>query len=456
MDRLDNLTYGALYILPQNTFTREGYTFIGWTNSKTGTIIRYFDKQFVSNLVTEDGQVLKLYALWEKNEYNISFKVDGKITNSKVLYKDKISVPTAPTKIGYTFIGWYNEKTNEKFDFNTPVTETISLVAKWKTNSYSVVLSGNGNTRNSMKTIKLSYNETTSLPENTYIKEGYNFIGWALSPNGKVVYSDKSDIKNLSSIDNDTVTLYAQWEIIKKDFNITLKSAKVEYNGKAQTISLNNVPAGSVVEYRTSKTGNWSLTKPTRTSVGTTTVYYRITNPEYNTLEGSGTITIVEKQMKNLSVSNISNKTYTGKQIKPSVTVKDGKTTLKQGTHYTLSYGTNKSTGKAYVKIIGKGNYSGNITKYFNIVPKAPTVSVSAGKKSFTVTSKATGASGYEISYATSKNGKYKTVNTSNQKKTISKLTKGKSYYVKVRAYKVIDGKRIYSGYSSVKLIKVK
>lgn len=455
MDKMENIFYGTSFKLLANKFTKEGYTFLGWTNSKSSSIIRYFDKQNVSNLTSIDGKSIILYAVWEKNEYNIKFNIDGKITSTKVSHGDKISVPKNPTKTGYTFIGWYDEKTNEKYDFNKDVTVGVSLIAKWKINSYNVVLSGNGNTRNNMNKITLKYDQIFTLPANTYIKDGYEFIGWSLSPNGVVVYSNRSSIKNLSSKDNDTVTLYAQWKFIKKDFNIKVENKNIIYNGKAQTISLRNIPEGSKIEYRTSKDGKWTTVKPTRTTVGTTIVYYRITNPNYNTIEGSGTIKINAKQMKNLSISNIGNKTYTGKQIKPSVTVKDGKTTLKSGTNYTVSYGTNKSTGKAYVKITGKGNYTGTITKYFNIVPKTPTVSISNGKESLIITAKASGASGYEISYATSKNGKYKVVTANSQRRTINKLTRGRNYYVKVRAYKIIDGKKVYSGYSSVKVIRV-
>lgn len=456
MDKIENINFGVTFRLPANKFTKEGYTFVGWTNSKTSSIIRYFDKETVSNLVSTEGDVLKLYAVWEKKEYNIKFSVDGKITNIKVGYKDKVTIPKTPTKEGYTFIGWYDQKTNEKYNFNNLVTKDISLQSKWKVNSYNVVLSGNGNTRNNMNKITLSYNQTISLPANTYIKDGYEFIGWSLSPNGAIIYSNRSSIKNLSSKDNDTVILYAQWKMVKKNFNVRVENKSVTYNGKSQTIGLTNIPAGSKIEYRTSKTEKWSTIKPTRTSVGTTVVYYRITNQNYNTLEGSGTITIYAKQMKNLNISNISNKTYTGKQIRPVVTVKDGKVSLKSGTHYTLSYGTNKNTGKAYIKITGKGNYTGSVTKYFNIEPKAPSVSISAGKGSLTITSKSTGASGYEILYATSKNGKYKVVTSSSQGKMINRLTRGRNYYVKVRAYKIIDGKKIYSGYSSIRVIRVR
>lgn len=117
MDRMGNIFYGTSIKLSANRFTKEGYKFVGWTNSKTSSIIRYFDKQTVSNLANVEGQSIILYAVWEKNEYDIKFNVDGKITSTKVSYKNKVTLPKTPTKTGYTFIGWYDEKTNEKFKY---------------------------------------------------------------------------------------------------------------------------------------------------------------------------------------------------------------------------------------------------------------------------------------------------------------------------------------------------
>jgi hypothetical protein len=81
------------------------------------------------------------------------------------------------------------------------------------------------------------------------------------------------------------------------------------------------------------------------------------------------------KKISSLSISKISDQAYTGKSLKPGVTVKDGSKTLKSGTDYTLSYGKNKNIGKASVKITGKGDYSGSKTVTFKIVPKKAAIS---------------------------------------------------------------------------------
>ena len=151
---------------------------------------------------------------------------------------------------------------------------------------------------------------------------------------------------------------------------------------------------------------------------------------------------------------------YTGKQIKPNITVKSGKTTLKKNIDYTVSYKNNIKTGKATVKITGKGNYTGSITKTFYIVPKAPTgLKLTTRKKNIKVSyKKSTGASGYQIAYSTSKSKgfKYITVNSKTASKVIKKLKSKKKYYVKVRAYKTVGKKKYYGSYTSIKSIKVK
>ncbi|MBR1988933.1 MAG: fibronectin type III domain-containing protein [Firmicutes bacterium] len=160
---------------------------------------------------------------------------------------------------------------------------------------------------------------------------------------------------------------------------------------------------------------------------------------------------------------------YTGKYVKPKVTVKDSKgKVLKQGRDYTLKYGKNKAIGNAYVDVKFKGNYFGTATAKFQVVPKTPTIKkpVSA-KKTLTakwVKGKKAQVSGYEVMYSTNKNffgGK--TVKVNGYKKTsvkIKKLQSKKTYYVKVRAYKSVKvvGRwvKIYSNWSTVKKVKVK
>lgn len=160
------------------------------------------------------------------------------------------------------------------------------------------------------------------------------------------------------------------------------------------------------------------------------------------------------------SVGTIKNVTYSGKYLSVSPTVKIGNKKLVKSKDYTLSYKNNKYPGKATVKITGKGNYSGYKNVSFHIVPKAPSsVNVKSPKKGNIVVKyeRATGATGYSISYSTSSKFKrVKTTTTSASSKTVNKLSSKQIYYVKTRSYVSISGKKFYSLYSPVRRIKIK
>lgn len=158
--------------------------------------------------------------------------------------------------------------------------------------------------------------------------------------------------------------------------------------------------------------------------------------------------------------------TYNGKSKTPTVTVKDSKgKTLKKGTEYIVAYSKGrKSIGKYTVTVTFKGNYSGTKKITFEIVPAKVTLSkLTVGSKALTATWKTvSGATGYEVQYSTSKKFTSKTTRTvkikssKTKKTTIKKLTKGKKYYVRIRAYKTVSKKPVYGAWSSVKNIKVK
>ncbi len=191
------------------------------------------------------------------------------------------------------------------------------------------------------------------------------------------------------------------------------------------------------------------------------------------TVKGKGNYTGTITKTFTISAANL-NKTrlsgvsasykYTGKNITPTVSVAFGSKKLVKNTDYTVSYSSNKAIGTAKVTIKGKGNFTGTITKTFKIVPKTVTIkSVSSPKtKQLKVTWNADKTvTGYEILYSTSKTfrtgKKTSTISKNTTKtKTITGVTKGKTYYVKVRAYKTVSGKKVYGAYSSVKSVKIK
>lgn len=174
----------------------------------------------------------------------------------------------------------------------------------------------------------------------------------------------------------------------------------------------------------------------------------------------STTFNIISRPISQCTILNIANQAYTGKEIKPNVTIKNGGIILKNGVDYTVTYKNNINLGKnvATAYIIGKGNYEGSIFKKFNIIVPNVTGLYANKQSQSTITvkwSKPAGAIyGYEVYMATSKSGKYTKIATINSGNTISykktKLSAGKVYYFKVRAFTKVGSSKKYGEYSKI------
>ena len=237
--------------------------------------------------------------------------------------------------------------------------------------------------------------------------------------------------------------------------SVTLSTSIYAYDGKAKkpgvTVKLNGKTLKNGTDYTVSYSNN--------TKVGTAKV----------TIKGKGNYTgsvsktySIKNNFKKATVSGISTKAFTGKNITQSITVKYNGKTLKKGTDYTVSYSNNKKVGTATVKITGKGSYTGTITKTFKINPaKQEIQKLTAKSKAFFVDWAQKGsATGYEIQYATnSKFTSAKKVTITNKKTdktTISKLSGKKKYYVRVRSYTTVKGTKYYGAWSASKSVTTK
>ena len=237
--------------------------------------------------------------------------------------------------------------------------------------------------------------------------------------------------------------------------SVTLSTSTYAYDGKAKkpgvTVKLNGKTLKNGTDYTVSYSNN--------TKVGTAKV--TITGKGNYTGSVSKTYSI-KNNFKKATVSGISTKAFTGKNITQSITVKYNGKTLKKGTDYTVSYSNNKKIGTATVKIAGKGSYTGTVTKTFKINPaKQEIQKLTAKSKAFFVDWAQKGsATGYEIQYATnSKFTRAKKVTITNNKTdktTVSKLSGKKKYYVRVRSYTTVKGTKYYGAWSASKSVTTK
>ena len=260
---------------------------------------------------------------------------------------------------------------------------------------------------------------------------------------------------------------YSNYNYIYKDF-ISLSdygsvgTIKTQaYTGKAIKPAVKVVVDGKTLKNGT----DYTVTYKNNTKVGTATAIITGKNGYFGTIKKTFQI----KKLIDVSTCKVKLSTtvctYNGKVRTPSVTVKNANgTILKKGTHYTVSYASgrkNVGTYKVVVKMIG--NYTGKKILYFKINPVKTTIEkLTPGTKKIIVNiaKKSSQVTGYQVQYSTSKaftNAATKTISSYNTTKyTLSGLSAKKTYYVRVRTYKKVDGKTYYSGWSSYKYTKTK
>lgn len=159
---------------------------------------------------------------------------------------------------------------------------------------------------------------------------------------------------------------------------------------------------------------------------------------------------------------------YTGKKRVPDIKITDASGTAISSNNYDIRFQNNVKVGMASVTIIFKGDYSGQITKFFRILPKRVKITnVTQKKKGFLVKWKKQNnqITGYEIQYSTSKKFTKKATKRiivkSNKavSRIISSKRAGKKYYIRLRAYKTIKGNgtaKFYSKWSKAKAVTVR
>ena len=202
---------------------------------------------------------------------------------------------------------------------------------------------------------------------------------------------------NVKGIGNYTGEFTKTYKITPKEYTVTTDSAKKVYDGTALTAGgkIEGIVDGEVVVVHT--TGS-------QTEVGSTPNTYKLewkkaSSKNYKLKEDSiGTLTVTEQTIdpgkdpdkpnpnySGVTINNPSNSVYDGKEHKwsPAVTDKEGNA-LVEGTDYTVEYSTSdfrNVTGTITVTISGIGNYTGTVTRTYEITPKAYTVTTESAKK---------------------------------------------------------------------------
>lgn len=188
----------------------------------------YFDSQYtmpVQGDIIAEGQTL--YGKRVPNDYTIKFQGSGVGYPSSIsaVYDSNVTLPdNIPSRTGYIFSGWCKDTFGKDtiYQPNEEVLniggkyngEQVTLYAQWQPIKYTVSFLANSNDAvGNMQSITMEYGKSYTLPSNQFEKAGYDFLGWAKTPQGKVVYKDNASVQNLSFEDKDNVVLYAVWEL---------------------------------------------------------------------------------------------------------------------------------------------------------------------------------------------------------------------------------------------------
>ena len=204
-DSTGTVSFGEPYgELP--TPTRPGYTFAGWFSAILG-----------GASVTSESSVMTaaahtLYARWTPQSYTVTLDTQGgsnaKEPTSTVTFGKAYGELPAPTKLGYTFAGWFSAKMNGALVVETSTvtaTENHTLFAHWTPKNYTVTFDGQGGSKTKASTITVTFGEAyDNLPGVT--KVGYTFAGWHTSEAQGALITETSTV--MTATDH---TLFAHW-----------------------------------------------------------------------------------------------------------------------------------------------------------------------------------------------------------------------------------------------------
>ena len=206
--------------------TRPGHTQLGWNQDRNAT-------QAQAQVTMVEGG-MTVYAVWVGNpvltyDTNKPSTWSGQMPSTPA----SVSVPynTAAadgsgwaagdtSKIrGYKFLGWYTtpQDGSNLYDWNTPLTGSVTVYAHWQRLQANVIYNANGGTGSHPNTTGWQYSDVT-IPGDTsksFKRDKYVFKGWGTKP-GKadVVYKDGSKV----ALQDKDITLYAQWQEVHENF----------------------------------------------------------------------------------------------------------------------------------------------------------------------------------------------------------------------------------------------
>ena len=225
------VSYGAKVPKPNNP-VKDGYRFVNWYGDANLTSVYGF-----GNMPAND---ITIYAKWTENENIISYVLNGgvnNVNNPDMFMTGTEVVLLDPSRVGYTFDGWYKESTfdNRIYKISSDTNKDITIYAKWNKISYTIDYNLNGGIAINPESYSI---DSSSIELNAPVKEGYIFTGWTGSngTNPQINVSiPKGSVGNKEFIANYSPKNYT----ISYNLDGGITENPIQYNIESDAIILN-------------------------------------------------------------------------------------------------------------------------------------------------------------------------------------------------------------------------
>lgn len=291
------------YTIETSTFslptpTRTGYLFTGWTGSNGSTPSK-------SVSISKGSTGNKSYtANWTPKKLTTTFYRNQNSTDSTTaqqVFTYGVSQSFSAkgwSKTGYTQLGWADSRTATTQQYSTlsGVSDgwveskypSNNIYAVWKPNTYSIAYNANGGT-GTTATSTHTYDTAKALTSNGFSRTGYTFTGWNTQANGSgAAYSNAQSVKNLTTSNGSTVTLYAQWSV--NNYTLTFNanggsvsptSKSVAYGSQYGTLPTPTRNGYTFTGWFTAASGGTKVSTTTTMGAGNVTIYAQWTPTNY-------------------------------------------------------------------------------------------------------------------------------------------------------------------------------
>lgn len=363
---VSTLTPGKPLTYPNDSnMTRPGFVFEGWYKNKdlTGDAIHIPG----SNYIPSESEYL--YAKWTPDNAKtctVTFDSQGgsSVKAQKIFLGEEAKEPEAPLKDGSIFIGWFLDQEGiRKYDFSSPVYKEITLYAKWME---TVDLKDSAVTVNG----SYSYTGNVIIPDLT-VKMGTQILqkDYHYTVSGNSVNAGSGSVTITAVPENGyTGSKTITFTIEKADMNHPVPTGPFEatYGQTLSELSLSQWP-GWNWKYPNNKVGDAGTQKHQ--------MVYPSAEPNYKSQTAEVEVTVAPKSLNGARIDiKGSSFIYTGSPIEPRFTVYMQGYSYLTAKDYTVAFENNTEVGTATIRLTGKGNYTGEAVKTFEITKADPSL----------------------------------------------------------------------------------